>query len=411
MVDLVAAIAPDLKIFVNHISAIAEKISTWAKANPELVRSLAKIAMQLLLFKVALLGVRYTTNLFFGAIVSVIAGITKLAILMFVIRTVADKLGIGLPTRFTLIAKTIQLVSRAFTFLASRAIPLVLTGLRAMAIALLTNPLTGVIVLIAAVALAIYRYWQPIKAFFKGFWDGLKIGLAPLMDSLRTAFNNLKTTLSPLQPIWDALVGAWSIFKGVLGEMLTPMQATNQELQNATSYGQTLGQFIGVLVGIFAEAFMSIGTWLGETAAKIVIFVGAAMVAWESFKNGVVSVGATIVDHLLSPIRLVIGAVNMLITGLNKIPFVNIPKIPQIPQFSNSATTQTGVPTKTIQTQPITPLRLPQTKTSVNHFAPAQIHISGVADTQAVAVLMDQKLNKWQQSVGAAQNRSYSDND
>ncbi|MGR3976419.1 phage tail tape measure protein [Acinetobacter sp. 1207_04] len=410
MVDLVTAIAPDLKVFVNRISEIAEKISAWAKANPELVRTIAKIAMQLIIFKVAMLGLKYTTNLFFGAIVGVIAGITKLAILMFVIRTVAGKLGIGLPSRFNLIAKSIQLVSRAITFLASRAIPLLLVGLRAMAVALLTNPLTWIIASIALVAFVIYKYWGPIKAFFKGFWDGIKMGLAPLIDTFRTAFNNLKSTLAPLQPVWDALVGAWTVFKGVLGEILSPMQASNQELQNATNYGQALGLFIGALIGIFTEAFMTIGRWLGETAAQIVIFVGLAMSAWESFKSGVMSIGASIVDFLLSPIRLVIDAVNTLTTGLNKIPFVNIPKIPQIPQLSTSAAANI-VPTKTIQTQPIVPLRLPQAKTSVNHFAPAQIHISGVSDTQAVGALMDQKLKNWQQSVVSSQNRSYSDQD
>ncbi|OTG94227.1 phage tail tape measure protein [Acinetobacter sp. ANC 3832] len=401
----------DLRKFIQQITEIIDRIKTWVDENPELVRTLAKIAMQLILFKVAMLGVKYTTNLFFGAIVGLIAGVTKLAIVMFIIRTIAGKLGIGLPSRFNLITKSILLLSRAFTFLASRAIPLVLAGIRTLSIALLTNPLTWIIALIGLVALAIYRYWQPIKAFFKGFWDGLKIGLAPVMDSLRSAFNNLKATLAPLQPVWDTLVSAWTIFKGVLGEILTPMQATNQELQNATSYGQVLGQFIGVLVGIFAEAFMTIGRWLGETAAKIVIFVGDAMVAWENFKNSVMTVGANILDHLLSPIQLVIGAVNMLISGLNKIPFVNIPKIPQIPQFSNTAATGIPVPTKTIQTQPIVPLRLPQAKTSVNHFAPAQIHISGVSDTHAVGALMEQKMNKWQQSVVAAQNRSYNDID
>jgi len=401
----------DLRTFIQQVTEIIDRVKNWVDANPELVRTLAKIAMQLIMFKVAMLGIRYTTNLFFGAIVGVIAGITKLAILMFVLRTVAGKLGIGLPSRFTLIAKTIQLVSRAFTFLASRAIPLLLVGLRAMSIALLTNPLTWIIAAIALVAFVIYKYWGPIKAFFKGFWDGLKIGLTPAIDAIRSAFNNIKTSLAPLQPLWDALIGAWSAFKGILGEILTPMQASNQELQNATNYGKILGEFIGLLAGIFIQSFVTIGRWLGETAAKIVIFVGAAMAAWENFKSGVVAVGASIVDHLLSPIRLVIGAVNTLITGLNKIPFVNIPKIPQIPQFSNTAATGTTIPTKTIQTQPIVPLRLPQAKTSINHFAPAQIHISGVSDTQAVGAVVNRELNKWQQSVASAQNRSYSDQD
>lgn len=419
MVDLVTAIAPDLKIFVNRISEIAEKISVWAKANPELVRTLAKVALYLIMFKVAMFGVKYTTNLFFGAIVGVIAGITKLAILMFIIRTVAGKLGIGLPTRFNLIAKSIQLISRAFTFLASRAIPLVLTGLRAMAIALLSNPLTWIILLIAAVALAIYRYWQPIKAFFKGFWDGLKIGLSPFIDSLRNAFNNLKTTLAPLQPIWDGLVNVWRIFKGVLGEMLTPFQATNQELANATSYGQTFGQALGIILGVMGEVililvkfgvtiFTSVGTAIGEFFGWMSLIPERVGAAFNAVKTSVMEAGATFINYLLTPLRQVIGAVNLLITGMNKIPNINIPKIPQIPQIGVTAT---SVPTKTVQTKPIIPLRAAQGQT-VNHFAAPQINVTGATDPKAVGVVIDQTMKQWQSSFTTpSSNRSYGDLD
>lgn len=411
-ISFLNVLGTDLRSLITGLTKVIERIKNWVDANPELVRTIAKIAMQLLMLKVAWLGVRYTSNLFFGTIISIAAGITKLTILLFILQKIASKLGIGLPSRLTIISKTIQWVSRAFMFLATKAIPLVIAGLRAMMVAMLTNPLTWIIALITVVALAIYRYWQPIKAFFKGFWDGLKIGLAPVMDSIRTAFSNLKTTLAPLQPVWDFMVSAWTIFKGVLSEMLTPMQATNQELQNATSYGQTLGQFIGVLVGIFVEAFMTIGRVLGETTAKIFLFVQNAGVAWESFKTSVASVGVSLVNSLLTPVNSIIQSVNVLINTINKIPMINIPNIPTIPKMGMPTgtlpTTPTAPTTKPVST--VTPFKIGANKPPVtNHFAAAQIHVSGVSDTNAVSSIVSQQLRQHQLSLAGQMNRSYSD--
>lgn len=142
--------------------------------------------MQLLLFKVALLGVSDIPLTFsLGAIVSVIASITKSPpFYSLIVKKIADRLGIGLPSRINLISKAVGLLSRAFMFLSRQAIPLLIRGILTMSAALLTNPLTWIIVLIGAVALAIYRYWGPIKAFFKGFWSGLQMGLSPLIDTL-----------------------------------------------------------------------------------------------------------------------------------------------------------------------------------------------------------------------------------
>lgn len=412
-ISFLNVLGTDLRGFVVKLTEIIDRIKTWVDANPELVRTLANIAIKLLMLKVAWLGVRYTSNLFLGTIVGILAGITKLAIVMWLLPKVATKLGVGLPNRLTLILKAIKWLGRAFIFLAKNALPLVIAGLRALAIALLTNPLTWIIALIAAIALLIYRYWGPIKAFFKGFWDSLKIGLAPMMDTLRTAFNNLKTTLEPLRPVWDWLVGAWQTFKGVLGEILTPFQATNQELQNATNYGQTLGQFLGVLIGIFAEAFVTIGTWLGETAAKVVLFVQSCIAAWESFKASVVSVGVTLINNLLSPINTIIGAVNTLINTINKIPFINIPNIPTIPQVGAAAPATTAarqVPTTTTKPTTTIPFKAASAPANVtNHFAAANINISGVTDPKAVGAVVDQKLRQHEQMLAGQKNRSYSD--
>ncbi|WP_336931156.1 phage tail tape measure protein [Acinetobacter tandoii] len=409
----------DLRKFIQQISAIIGRVKAWVEANPELVRTLASIALKLLMFKVALLGVKYTSNLFFGAIVSVIAGITKFTILMWLAHKVANKFGIGLPNRFTVISKVIQFLSRAFFFLARQAIPLVITGMRALAIAAITNPLTLLIAGIVAVALLIYRYWGPIKAFFQGFWSGLMIGLAPFKNTISSLFTTLKTTLAPLQPIWDALVSVWTIFKGVLAEALSPFQATNQELTNATSYGSSLGIMIGSVIGIIGELVLSfvqlgvtilttVGTAIGEFFGWMMLLPEKVGSAFTAMKTYVMQAGAVFIDYLLTPIRSVIDAVNLLITGMNKIPSINIPKIPQVPTLAQPTTTT--VPLKTVPTKAIIPMANRPTQTT-NHFMGAQISITGVNDPKQVSMIVDQKLKQHQNSILAQQQRRYSDKD
>lgn len=409
----------DLRKFIQQITEIIGRVKAWVEANPELVRTLANIAIKLLMLKVALLGVKYTTNLFFGAILSIIAGITKFTIFMWLAHKVASKFGIGLPSRFTVISKTIQLLSRAFFFLARQALPLVIAGMRALAIAALTNPLTLIIALIASVALMIYRYWGPIKAFFQGFWSGLMIGLAPFKNTISALFTTMQTTLAPLKPIWDGLVAIWTIFKGVLAEALTPFQATNQELANATAYGSSLGVIIGSIIGVIGELILSfvqlsvtifttVGTAIGQFFGWMSFMPEHVSAAFNAIKTYTMEAGNAFINFLLTPLRMIVDTVNLLITGINKIPSINIPKIPQIPTFTQAATT---VPTKTVQTKAVIPFKSGSTAPVTNNFAAANINISGVTDPKQIASIVDQKLKQHQNSITAQQQRKYSDKD
>lgn len=406
----------DLRGFVQQITETIDRVKAWVDANPELVRTLASIAIKLLMFKVAMMSVKYTSSLLFGGIFSLIASITKLGLAMWVVRLIAAKLGLGVPSRLRIMTRLTLLLSRAFIFLSRRAIPLVLMGLRALAVGLLTNPLTLVLTLIAVVALAIYRYWTPIKAFFSGFWTGLKQGLAPLGDTISHVFSSLKTTLAPLKPLWDGLVAVWRIFKGVVAEMLTPFQATNQELQNATSYGQSMGVVLGAVIGVIGEGFIRLGTGIGEFAGWLVMLPERVTAAFNSLKASVIDAGSTFLNYLLAPIKKVINSVGTLIAQLNRIPGINI-KLPQIaaPTAGSTGTTTTPgatKPTTPLQARPVIPMRAaasskPQQVT--NNFAPAQITVNGVTDPKAVGTIIDQKLKQHQLAQAATQRRSYSD--
>lgn len=410
----------DLRKLVQQITEIIDRIKNWVDANPELVRTLAQIAIKLLMLKFAFLGIKYGTNLFLGAIISIIASITKMTVVLWILKKVAGQFGIGLPSRLGLISRLIQLLSRTFLIFGRVSLPIVLRGILAMSAALLSNPITWIIGLIAGLAFMIYKYWGPIKAFFKGFWDGLKIGLAPVFGTISTLFNEMKTILAPLKPLWDGLLQVWNWFKDLLGELFSPFQATNEQLANAAAYGSSVGQVIGGIIAVVGQLIL-IFVQLGVTILTVIVQAIASFINWvamlpervgqamSAVKTWVMEAGAAFINFLLTPIRSIIDAVNVLISALNKIPMVNIPHIPQIPQLtaSNAGT----VPVKAAQTVPIAPLKIPQQQTVTNHFAAPVLSFSGLQNQQELSQIVEQQMNAWQKSISNSMSRSYSDND
>lgn len=81
--------------------------------------------------------------------------------------------------------------------------------------------------------LLIYKFWNPIKAFFGGFWEGLKSGLAPVLEKFQ-----------PLGTAFGVVVG-W-IEKAVkwFTDLLSPVQSTREDLDAAASAGKKFGEWI-----------------------------------------------------------------------------------------------------------------------------------------------------------------------
>src|SRR5699024_3439260 len=65
------------------------------------------------------------------------------------------------------------------------------------------NPIGITIMAIAGAAFLIYKYWEPIKAFFTGLWDKIKQAFAAARD----AINNVITHWRPLALIKSVLLG------------------------------------------------------------------------------------------------------------------------------------------------------------------------------------------------------------
>ena len=106
------------------------------------------------------------------------------------------------------------------------------------------------VALVVAAALLIYHYWKPIGAFFKGFWDGLKQGLAPIGEAFRAAF----------EPIAVALKPAWDMLKGFFHWLMKSTGMTDEQFKAAFSSGIWWGQKLGAALALsFTVVFSAIG--------------------------------------------------------------------------------------------------------------------------------------------------------
>lgn len=118
---------------------------------------------------------------------------------------------------------------------------------------LLMNPIGLLVTAIGLAALTIYRYWEPIKAFFSGFFQGLKEGLGPVAAVFAPAFEAMANALSPLKPIWDGISSALGSAWEWMTNLLTPIKTTQQELDGATNAGHRFGLWLGGLGKSFIQ--------------------------------------------------------------------------------------------------------------------------------------------------------------
>ncbi|WP_243694715.1 phage tail tape measure protein [Crenobacter luteus] len=161
---------------------------------------------------------------------------------------------------------------------------------------------------LTAAAFLVIKYWEPIKAWFTGFWKGLTDGLRPLSGIFGATFASLGTALAPLKPVWDWLTAALGSAWSWLTQLFTPINATKQSLDAASASGKNFGQFLaniivvaGTLVAKFLELpakFVGIGMQImqglvsgitnGLASVKSAITgAGASTIAWFKEKLGI----------------------------------------------------------------------------------------------------------------------------
>lgn len=148
------------------------------------------------------------------------------------------------------------------------------------------GPLLAIAAVIAVAAAAVYKYWEPIKAFFGGVWEGIA-------EAGSEAFHELTNAFEPLLPAFETIGGWLQEIWNWFVKLIQPVQSTSEELENAASYGKIFGQALMFplkmnikLIGLIVKLIVGLGEAIGTAIGWIVVTADSA---WSSLRAGVES--------------------------------------------------------------------------------------------------------------------------
>ncbi|EEP9142604.1 phage tail tape measure protein [Salmonella enterica] len=246
-----------LRGLVQGISNIVGEMTAWARENPELTKALLTVGGSALAFTAITGGLSLAIGLLLGPVAKLKLGFALLtgtkglgrAIPLFTqLRAVVGGPmgGIkGWATVFRSPGVAIKSLSSGIGSLIPRLSVLpglwgLITGAVSMlggALSLLLSPIGLIGAAFVAAGLLIWKYWEPIKAFFTGFFSGVWEALTPL----REAF-------SALSPVFDSIgngiKSVWNWFK----RLLEPATTSKETLDKCTSAGKTFGKVVGSFI-------------------------------------------------------------------------------------------------------------------------------------------------------------------
>jgi len=182
MSEIGATIAPELKDLINGIGELAVSVKNWVKENPGLTSALVKTAGGLAMLLAVGGGVTLMMASFLGPFAMARYALTFLGIKSLGAATALKGLGSALLWA----GKTVLLLGRA----------------------LMMNPIGLAVMAIATAAFLIYRYWDPIKAYFMGLWAEVKEGFNGGFAGIAALILNF----SPLGLFYRAFAGVMNYF-------------------------------------------------------------------------------------------------------------------------------------------------------------------------------------------------------
>lgn len=162
-----------LRQLIQNVTAITRGVGHWINENPELAGTIAKVA--------AILAALVTAG---GMLTLMLASILgPIAMLRF---------------GMAMVGPQIMLAGKALLWLGG--------VFRTVSLFFLANPIGIAIAAIAAAAYLIYRYWEPIKAFFQGLWQQVKSAFNDGIGGV----SRLLINWSPLGLMWAGISSALS---------------------------------------------------------------------------------------------------------------------------------------------------------------------------------------------------------
>ncbi|HEC8458485.1 TPA: hypothetical protein R4C10_004942, partial [Salmonella enterica subsp. enterica serovar Poona] len=186
-------------------------------------------------------------------------------------------------------------------------------------------PILAIGVAIAALVVAVIKFWQPIKAFFSGFIQGFT-----------DAFESVGPLHDILGPIGALFSFIWQQVKalvGWFGDLLSPIQYSDDALKGVTDTGVSCGRVVAEAIGWILTPIKLAISWFNFLIDAIGICSRVAGKIWDAFDASDITgslkrikgIFTDTFDELWKALRAnFAGVFNSIVGMLNKLPGVNI---------------------------------------------------------------------------------------
>jgi TP901 family phage tail tape measure protein len=256
------ALLPAVNRMLGTAAPLIEGMAEWSRQNPGLVKGIVGAALAVSGLRVVTLGAAYAWTAIKGPALSVMGFIARW-------RATGALAAMG-----------------RFGPLAMRVAGAVRTVGAAVA-AIGGGPVTVAVAALTAGALVVRKYWQPIKAFLGGMFDGMREAFGPV-------FAELGAAVAPLKPVWDAVstsIGKawdWAV------KLLAPVNMTSEQLATAANVGRVFGHVLSNSLTITIRLFSAVSRAIFATGRAIGSVIEWIMKRMEPVLAAVKTVGGTV---------------------------------------------------------------------------------------------------------------------
>ncbi len=219
--------APMLEV-VEILKNMIGGVRRWVEANPKLAGTIMKVVATLSIATITLGGLALAAAALLGPMLALRLGFSLLAG------------NGGLSIMLARLGNMLKWVATSPLRLLG-SIGGTVFGALGSVIGFLLSPIGLLVAALVGAGILIYKYWEPIKAFFSGFFTGLIEGLRPV----REAF-------APLAPIFDGIGSAIGRVWNWFTQLLSPVESSKASMEAATNAGKTFGEVVGAVIsGLF----------------------------------------------------------------------------------------------------------------------------------------------------------------
>ncbi|EET3596835.1 phage tail tape measure protein [Escherichia coli] len=195
-----------LRSVTQWLTRVLEKITSLAQAHPVLTRQLLIAGGALLAMTATIRSLSLVIGGLYGKLATLRLGFDILTRSMNVVRV--------LPALWGMLTGSVSLLGGA--------------------IGALFSPVGLIVAALAGAAVLIWKYWDPIRAFFAGVFSGIMERLTPLRE-----------TFERFGPVFDAIGSGISQVFNWFKSLLSPMESSKETLDKCTSAGEIFGNVLG----------------------------------------------------------------------------------------------------------------------------------------------------------------------